>query len=206
MLKAWKVVALCLGALVWPVGAWADFSGLYSPDKWAAVVNGTPPGGSVDVSGAPASVTLNGGNEGCDESSPCYIDYTIPAPASGNVSFHWDYQTEDGDGPSYDLFIVLEDGTETQLSDDSGDQNQSGDYSFPVTVGQVFGFRLDCTDCVFGAATVTISDFVGPTATAPVAAVQPVPTLHEWSLIGMAGLMGLFGFFMIGRGRRGARQ
>lgn len=195
MKKALKLIILCATIMAWPFSAWADFSGTYAPANWTTTLQGNPPagGGTVDTSNAPASITLNGGDDDCSE-APCYLDYTIEAPATGSVSFHWEYETQDGDGASYDLFLLLHDGTEIQLSDDAGADIQSGDHTFEVTAGQTFGFRLDCTDCAVGPASATISNFIAPLAQAPVATVQPVPTLQEWALIAMAGLMGLFAF------------
>jgi hypothetical protein len=39
-----------------------------------------------------------------------------------------------------------------------GSASQSGDRSFPVALNDLFGFYVDCTDCLFGAAAVTISN------------------------------------------------
>lgn len=180
----------------------------HHPDRHA-----TRGGGSVDTSGAPASITLIGGNDGCDgvefeglekglaesESQACLLDYTIAAPAAGTVSFHWAYDSLEEDA-SYDLFLVLKGGTAIKLSDDAGASSQSGDYSFSVTAGQVFGFRLDCTDCTSGAATVVISSFSAPPPRETT--VQAVPTLQEWALIAMAALMGLLAFTALRRQRQ----
>jgi len=96
------------------------------------------------------------------------LDFTIPAAASGVVSFHWLYNTQDEDGPSFDTWGFLQSGVFTQLSDNLGANTQSGDASFAVAAGDAFGFRIDCGDCIFGAATVTVSDFnVSGSAAAP---------------------------------------
>ena len=202
MNKQIRQLALCAAMLGAPVAAWADFSGPYAPANWTTTLTGTPPGGggTVDVSGAPASITLNGGNDVCvaDPANPCWLDYTIAVPAAGMVSFDWSYQSNDTLGNDFDLFLVLQNGSAIQLSDDAGAASQSGSYSLPVSAGQVVGFRIDCTDCDMGAANVTISNFSGPLP-APAAAVQPVPTLEAW---GMSGLMALLGWLGARRLRR----
>lgn len=202
MKRVIKVLAFCATVLAWPMSAWADFSGPYAPANWTTTLTGTPPGGggSVDASGAPASITLNGGDSPCI-TMPCHLDYTIAAPGSGTLSFHWDYQTTDL-APDFDLFLVLNNGTAVQLSDDLGPSTQSGNYSFAVTAGQIVGFRLDCTDCSGGAATVTISNFSGPLAAPPpAAAVLPVPTLEFYGLAGLTALLGVFASRRLRRGR-----
>jgi|SRR5262245_27446808 len=73
--------------------------------------------------------------------------------------------TTDVDGPSFDLFGHTLNGMFTQLSNNAGPNSQSGTDSFSVSAGNLFGFQIDCTDCILGPATVTISDF----------SVSPVP-------------------------------
>src|SRR5262245_18522750 len=166
------VLAIVLGMVVFVPPAQADFVGPYAVINWTTTLTGSPPGGggTVDTSGAPASIEIVGGDLGCDP-QPCNLDFTIAAVASGLVSFDWNYETTDTDGPAFDLFGFLLNGAFTQLSDDSGGISQSGSETFPVSLGDVFGFRLDCTDCAFGPAFATISNFSGP-----LAAVVPEPS------------------------------
>ena len=104
-----------------------------------------------------------------------HIDFTIAAVASGLVSFDWAYETTDD--PSFEHFGFLLNGFFTQLSNNSGGISQSGSEAFAVSLADVFGFRLDCTDCVFGPAFVTISDFSAPLDAAAVAVVPEPSTL-----------------------------
>ena len=181
MLALVSVVAL---ACALPGEAEAAFIGAYDVGHWTTTLTGNPPGGggSVDTSGAPNAVTLLGGNSGCTQDvAACTLSFTIPATGNGIVSFHWNYQTTDVDGPSFDHFGRVLNGTFTQLSDNSGANSQSGTDTFAVLAGNLFGFRIDCTDCVFGPATVTISNF------------SPVPEpatllLLGSSFVGLAGL------------------
>jgi hypothetical protein len=164
------IIVLCVMVFVPPV--LADFVGPYDVGNWDTTLTGAPPGGGsmIDTSGAPASIEIVGGDLGCS-GGPCNIDFTIAAVASGLVSFEWGYETTDDEGPTFEHFGFLLNGFFTQLSDDSGGISQSGSEAFAVSFPDVFAFRLDCTDCLFGPAFVTISNF-----SAPLAAVVPEPS------------------------------
>jgi hypothetical protein len=150
----------------------ADFVGPYDVGNWDTTLTGSPPGGGslIDTSGAPASIEIVGGDLGCF-GVPCNVDFTIAAVASGFVSFDWGYETTDVDGPALEHFGFLLNGIFTQLSDNGGGISQSGSEAFAVSLSDVFGFRLDCTDCGAGPAFVTMSSF-----SAPLAAAVPEPS------------------------------
>jgi PEP-CTERM motif len=169
------IIVLCVTVFVPPV--LADFVGPYDVGNWDTTLTSSPPGGGsiVDTSGAPASIEIVGGDLGCS-GVPCNIDFTIAAVASGLVSFDWGYETTDD--PTFEHFGLLLNGFFTQLSDDSGGMSQSGSEAFAVSFPDVFGFRLDCTDCSFGPAFVTISNF-----SAPLAAVVPTPVPEPSTLL-----------------------
>ncbi len=95
--------------------------------------------------------------------------------ASDAVSFHWTYSTADV-SPGYDIFGVLVDGVATILSDPGGPLSQSGDFAF--TSANSFGFFVNCTDCVGGAATASVSAFQ--------AAVVPEPGTVTLVFVGAA--------------------
>lgn len=176
------VILLSIAVFVPPV--LADFIGPYDVSNWTTTLIGTPPGGgsTIDTSGAPASIQILGGNSGCIVFQ-CAVSFTIAAVASGVVNFHWDYESFDESGPIFETFGFLLNGVFTQLSDDGGANVQSGNESFSVSLGDVFGFGHDCVDCLFGAADTTISSFNAPVGAA---IPEPAPLL----LLG-AGLLGL---------------
>jgi PEP-CTERM motif len=72
------------------------------------------------------------------------------------------------------------DGVFTQLPDDSGPNVQSGSETFLLAAGDIFGFRLDCTDCIFGPANITVSNFDAPGL--------PEPATLALLGLGLAGL------------------
>jgi len=137
------------------------FQGPYAPVNWTLTTNGGD--GSVDTSGAPGSITLQGSNN----ESGNFTDFTSLAVGDGLVSFFWDYTTRDSED-YHDPFGYLLDGTFTQLTDGGGARNQSGPASFSVLAGQTFGFRAVTTDGVGGSAQSTISSFEAPGGSAAV--------------------------------------
>lgn len=164
-----KITSVLLLALVTVSGlsaeAQAGFIGAYDPANWTTTLLGTPPGGGSTIStvGAPGSIQILGGNGGCTSGpDTCLITFTVPAAGSGIVSFHWAYLSSDSDGASFEDFGRVLGGTLTQLSEDVGPLSQSGNVSFAVLAGQQFGFFLDCTDCIFGPANITLSEFSAP--------------------------------------------
>jgi len=156
------------------------FQGPYAPVNWTLTTNGGS--GSVDTSGAPTSITLEGSNSGRGNST----DFTTLAVGDGLVSFSWDYTTFDS-GSYYDPFGYLRDGTFTQLTDRDGPLNQSGSASFSVLAGQTFGFRAFTIDGTGGQGLATITSFEAPGGGAA------VPEPGTWAaaalLVGGAGFM-----------------
>jgi len=155
------------------------FQGPYAPVNWTLTTNRGD--GSVDTSGAPGSITLQGSNNGAGNST----DFTTLAVGDGLVSFSWDYSTID-EYSFYDPFGYLLDGTFTQLTVDFS-RNQSGSASFSVLAGQTFGFRAATVDAGGGSAQSTISSFEAPGGSAA------VPEPGTWAaaalLAGGAGFM-----------------
>ena len=110
---------------------------------------------------------------------------------SCTFSFHLSSLTADGAGPAGDIFGVIVNGVFTPLSDPGGALTQSGNASFAASSS--FGWFVNCTDCIGGAATATISNFA-------VAQAIPEPSAYALMLSGI-GALGLIGR----RKRRGGR-
>jgi hypothetical protein len=139
-----------------PAQALTLFDGYYAPANWTQTIQ---PDGSISTGGAPASITLTGADNGGGTKN---TDLTIAAPSGGTVSVNWSYST--AENQFYDRFGYLLNGAFTQLTDNSGAQNQTGSASFNVLAGDVFGFRQNSVDSIFGRASTTISNFNGPVA------------------------------------------
>ena len=145
-----------LGLAANPAQALTLFAGYYAPANWTQSIQ---PDGSINTGGAPANITLTGADNGGGNKN---TDFTIAAPSGGTVSFNWSFST--ADIPAYDDFGYLLNGAFTQLTDNSGAQTQSGSASFSVLAGDLFGFRQNSEDSIFGRASTTISLFNGPVA------------------------------------------
>ncbi len=143
------------------------FEGPYAPANWTLTTNGGD--GSVVTLGAPTSITLIGSAIG--SGNPIPTDFTTLAAGDGLVSFSWNYETFDTEGPSWDPFGYLLGVVFTQLTDDSGANTQSGTASFSVLAGQTFGFRVFSVDDTRGPAQSTISSFE----------VAPIPEPGTWA-------------------------
>jgi len=160
---AW--LAVCRGP------AAADFTGAVAPATWTISNTGTLTGGSLTPGVATFSTSqlmLMGGNAsspGLDAPSciggvfftlgPCQLQVTNTL--AGSYSFTWNYLTSDPAGPAGDLFGVIVDSNRVQLSDPFGFGTQSGTRTFAATSS--FGWFMNCTDCIGGSATTTISQF-----------------------------------------------
>ncbi len=85
-------------------------------------------------------------------------DFTVAVTADETVSFDWDYSTDDG--AAFDGFGYLLNGVFTELTDQAGANNQTGNTSVTLVTGDVFGFRSASVDGLFGASTTVISNFM----------------------------------------------
>lgn len=160
------------------LAASAQFSGPYAPANWMTnhLPDATFDSGSADFSGAPASVTLVGSDNGFG--APSEFRLTAVAATGGTFSFNWAYESFDSDSPLQDPAGAFRNGN-VQLSSNGGATNQSGSFSLAVNQGDVIGFWVGTTDNLFGGATLTISNFSAPI---------PEPGAAALLALGLAGL------------------
>ena len=128
------------------------FQDAYDPINWTFTNSNAD--GFVNTGGAPASISLTGGNNGSGSSGT--TDYTTTAAAAGTVTFDWNYST--ADGPFWDTFGYLLNGSFTFLTNSPS----NGTSTFNVLAGDSFGFRVYTLDNIFGPGSVTISNFSAP--------------------------------------------
>jgi hypothetical protein len=134
-------------------GTISGFTSSYAPGNWAVT---NPAGGTVNTSGAPASITIVSGNSGFSGGT----DFTITVAATGTISFNWSYTTVDG--APYDYPMYTTNGVTYSIMtgySTGGGTSQSGSFSSAVTAGSVFGIRMYTADGVFGSATTVFSNF-----------------------------------------------
>jgi hypothetical protein len=161
------------------------FTDGFAPGTWTVNVTGTlsTPGGSLGaVTETPTTFSIVGGNGASPDPAnfvpdcvgstfgilgPCEVDvFRTPVAPNATFIFHWSYTTADSGGPTGDIFGMLEDGVRIQLSDPGGPISQSGDVTAHALTS--FGWFVNCTDCIEGAATATITSFVAqPNVAAP---------------------------------------
>jgi hypothetical protein len=188
-----KLVAVASLALPWLAGpaAAVDFTGPVAPAAWTVTNTGTLVG-SATLGSATFTTTqlvLTSSNAAGDTPScaggafqvlgPCQLQVTASLP--GTYSFNWAYQIVDTAGPGGDLFGVIVDASRILLSDPGGAVAQSGARTFAATSS--FGWFINCTDCIGGSATATISQFNFT------AAAIPEPGTYALLLAGMLGLV-----------------
>jgi len=142
-------------------GVQNGFAGPYAPSNWSSFANNSD--GFVNSAGAPTSISIISGNNGSGTSGT--NGWTITIPASGTITFNWSYTTVDGPQWDYPQYVInsgapqLFPGYST-----SGGTSQSGSASIPVNAGDVFTLQMYTVDNIVGSATVTITNFTGPTA------------------------------------------
>ncbi|TRT88846.1 MAG: PEP-CTERM sorting domain-containing protein [Microcystis aeruginosa Ma_OC_H_19870700_S124] len=153
----------------------------YAPINWTFTNSNAD--GSVNTGGAPASISLTGGNNGSFSSGT--TNYTTTAAAAGTVTFNWNYSTNDV--PFLDPFGYLLNGSFTQVTNNGGGVVQNGTSTFNVLAGDSFGFRIFTIDNIGGRASVTISNFSAPGPMAPPPTSVPEPST-VLSLLVLGGL------------------
>jgi hypothetical protein len=188
---ATAAVLSLLASLPANAGAINGFTGVYAPGTWTTSVLGNLTGAAGGSATMTASLlTLVGGNAASPNpgaftpactgaqfglSGPCEIDITTTHIANP-FTFNWSYTSADDTGAAGDLFGVIVDGVRTVLSDPGGAPSQTGHLS--ILANSNFGWFINCSDCIDGAATVGITAF------------SAAPEPGSLALLG-AGLVGL---------------
>jgi len=82
--------------------------------------------------------------------------YTATALSDQTFNIQWTYNTQDSD-PSFDPAGLYYNGNLIQLSDDNGDNTQTGFYGFSVFTGDVYGLYVDSADDSGGRADLAVN-------------------------------------------------
>ena len=193
-----RAVAFALLLLLGLAGrAAAQFTGPLAPPAWTVTDTGTLTGSSPTLGTAtfspPTQLILVGSDSvspagpggfapSCSGGffqtlGPCQLQVTANVP--GSYAFSWSYLTSDQAGAGGDLFGVIVDGTRIQVSDPGGANSQSGTRTFSASSS--FGWFINCSDCIGGSATATISQFA-------FAAAVPEPETYALMLVGALGV------------------
>ncbi|MBE9090622.1 PEP-CTERM sorting domain-containing protein [Microcystis aeruginosa LEGE 11464] len=157
------------------------FQDAYDPINWTFTNSNAD--GFVNTGGAPASISLTGGDNFSFDSGT--TDYTTTAAAAGTVTFDWNYST--ADEPFWDPFGYLLNGSFIQVTDDGGGVVQNGTSTFNVLAGDSFGFRIFTRENTGEPGSVTISNFSAPGPMAPPPTSVPEPST-VLSLLVLGGL------------------
>lgn len=89
----------------------------------------------------------------------------------------------------FDPFGYILNGIFTQLTDDYGGSTQFGSIDFAVMESDTFGFGINTKDNVFGAGTVTVSNFTVAQSTVESASVPEPATVAALAVVGVGGLL-----------------
>lgn len=127
---------------------------------------------------------LMGSNSNTGESKVTSLTFT---GFEGIVKFSttWIYNSYDVDGPSWDPFGLILNGTEIQLTSNIDDNAQTGFYEFTVSPSDSFAFYIDAVDDAMGKAKALIFG-EGDLAPIPVPAALPMAAAGLMLLGGLA--------------------
>ncbi|HET6225787.1 MAG TPA: SprB repeat-containing protein, partial [Bacteroidia bacterium] len=141
----------------------AQFSGDFAPNKWTFSTTTVSGDGSVNTSGAPTSIVLNGSDNDGPGGGGQYENWQTTIVNTGTISFSYSHVNPDVDKAYYVI-----NGTQTLIAT-SGSGTKS---NIAVTAGNTFAFRIVNDDNCCGRGVLTISNFVFTPAT-PSITTQP---------------------------------
>jgi hypothetical protein len=144
-----------------PQQAKAQFAGMYPPINWSLLQEGSS-NGSINTSGAPNSITI----QGTDSQSGLAgsTRFITTARLSGIYKFAWDWSSTDPATPTqYDYPTFIRNGVQALFDKYTpGTQTQSGDQEYNLKSGDSFGFAVSSPNNLLGASNLTISNFLYP--------------------------------------------
>jgi serine protease AprX len=122
------------------------FTGGFHPDNWELVNSPANTGGFVTVDdGPPVEVFVTGGDDGVGGDT----DFQIEIPMDGTITFDWGYQSTDTG--TFDTGGYAINGSYTQLAANNSQVpffNETA--TVEVSAGDIFAFRVNTTDGLFG--------------------------------------------------------
>jgi hypothetical protein len=118
--------------------------------------------GFVVAPDGPFVFTLNGSDNG---QGGVITTFGTVAGSSVTVSGQFRYQTNDGDGSSFDLagFFLNDAFTQLSLNGQPNGSVQTGLFSFAVNAGDSYGFYINSIDSVAGRAQLSVTAVPEPT-------------------------------------------
>ncbi|MBC7694279.1 MAG: LamG domain-containing protein, partial [Burkholderiales bacterium] len=140
---------ICLFLMICGMKGFSQFSGAFAPANWNFSTTTFGGDGSVNTSGAPSSIILNGSDNGGGGSNQ-YEQYSITIPSNGKISFAYSHINPDLDDAQYVI-----NGVATNIT-----YAGSGSLAnISVNAGDVFSFRVTNYDNCCGRGVLTISNF-----------------------------------------------
>lgn len=131
------------------IAAQAQFSGYFAPANWTQSSTGSTLDASIDVSGAPASITIFGSDD--DSGDEGEIFYSIVLDDAQTISFDFDITHTD---ECCDDFRIYQ--NTSIISSFAG--TQTGSFTYDFSAGDLLQLSVYSSDNVAGALDVTISN------------------------------------------------
>jgi hypothetical protein len=144
-------LALFLGLAV---SAHADFTGQFATNRWTLF--NTNADGFINLSNAPRSVTLTGGDN--QSYLPGYTEWHVTVTNTTQLSFTWRYTTaDDNSGPFDRAGWRLNTATNELARNDS--TTLTGSVTANASTGDVFAFWVRTGDNLLGPGRLTVTNF-----------------------------------------------